>query len=213
MTVSTREDTPLRQVGEPKIPKIQFFPGEGVPTGALQHVHQGNAAATVRAHGLAKMARRTVPYGFSCSSCAHMGRFAPRFSHGLSPQQPCSRPPPKIPPRLFRGGGCCITGIFADFGIFLDPIGGALSFCSKASTFGGKIFFAQTVMSSCSSAPEVYQKIFFEFFGRVWMARSALARTAPCGQVWDTKSSKYPLLGAGWPCFDPFQNLAETPSS
>ena len=45
------------------------------------------------------------------------------------------------------------------------------------------------------------------------MARSALARTAPCGQVWDTKTSKYPLLGSVWPCFDPFEILAETPSS
>ena len=121
-------------------------------------------------------------------------------------------PPPKVPSGDSGGGGGCI-GSFADFGVFLGPIGGALRFCIKPSTFGQKIFFAQTAMSSDSSAPEVYQKIFFEFFCRVWMARSALARTAPCGQVWDTKSSKYPLLGAVWPCFDPFENLAETSSS
>ena len=72
--------------------KTRFSVGGGTPIGALQHVHQGNAAATVRAHGLAKMARRTVPYGFSCSSCAPMGRLAPRFSHVPSPQQPRSRP-------------------------------------------------------------------------------------------------------------------------
>ena len=112
-------------------------------------------------------------------------------------------PPPKVPSGDSGGGGCCVMGIFADFGIFLGPIGGASSFCSKPSTFGRKIFFAQTAMSSKSSAPEVYQKNFFDLFGRVWMARSALARTAPCGQVWDTKSPKYPLLGAVWPCFDP----------
>ena len=53
------------------------FSGGGTPLGALQHVHQGSAAATVGAHGLAKTVRRTVPYGFSCSSCAHMGRLAP----------------------------------------------------------------------------------------------------------------------------------------
>ena len=122
-------------------------------------------------------------------------------------------PLPKYRLAIPEGGGCCVMSIFADFSIFLDPIGGALSFCSKRSTFGRKIFFAQTAMSSNSSAPEVYQKNCFEFFGRVWMARSALARTAPCGQVWDTESSKYPLPGAVWQCFDPFENLAETPSS
>ena len=58
-------------------------------------------------------------------------------------------------------GGCYVIGSFADFCIFLDPIGGALRFCSKPSTFGQKIFFAQTAMSSNSSAPEVYQKISF----------------------------------------------------
>ena len=79
-------------------PKTSFFQektrfsGGGTPIGALQHVHQGSAAATLRARGLAKTVRRTVPYGFSCSSCAHMGRLAPRFSHVPSPQQPRSRP-------------------------------------------------------------------------------------------------------------------------
>ena len=84
----------------------------------------------------------------------------------------CSRrvsapPPPKVPSGDSGGGGCCVIGICTDFGFFLDPTGGALNFCSTPSTFGRKIFFAQTAMSSKSSAPEVYQKNFFEFFGRV----------------------------------------------
>ena len=139
--------------------KKQGFRGRGYPLGALQHVHQGNAAATVGAHGLAKMARRTVPYGFSCSSCAHMGRLAPRFSHGLSPQQPRSRsPPPKIPPRRFRGG--CSTCVFPDFGTFLGPKAGAANSCPTRSSFGQKIFFAQTPVSSRSSSTAVTRHFF-----------------------------------------------------
>ena len=83
----------------------------GVPPRRAAACTSGDAAATVRAHDLAKMARRTVPYGFSCSSCAHMGRLAPRFSHVSSQQQPRSRPPRKY--RLGCSGGGSLPQIFS----------------------------------------------------------------------------------------------------
>ena len=51
--------------------------------------------------------------------------------------------------RHFRGGGNI------HFCIFLDPSADAASFCPTWWTFGQKLFFAQTQMSSRSSSTEV----------------------------------------------------------
>ena len=70
--------------------KISKIPSSGgswavllVP-GAPSDVHQGNALVRVPARGIAKAARRIVPDGFSCSTCAHLGRFAWSFLQVLS---------------------------------------------------------------------------------------------------------------------------------
>ena len=135
---------PCGQVWETKsrfFQEKQGFRGWGYPLGALQHVHQGNAAATVHAHGLAKMARRTVPYGFSCSPCAHMGRLAPRFSHSLSPQQPRSRPsPPENTASAVPGEGVPTTDIFQFFGEFLAPSPDPAKWCPRGPFLDKKYF-------------------------------------------------------------------------
>ena len=166
---SDHQDTPVGASLGHKISKMSSSGGSlavvlvpGAPSG----VHQGNALVRVPARGIAYAARRIVPDGFSCSTCTHLGRFAWSFLQVLPPQMLRTCPPPERTVWRFRGGGCT-TAVFEDFCIFLDPNGGARTFCPTPSIFGQKIFLAQTNMSSNSSAPEVCQKIFFGCSGRV----------------------------------------------
>ena len=168
---SDHQDTPVGPSLGHKISKMSSSGGSLVVLlvpGAPSDVHQGNALERVPARGIAKAARRIVPDGFSCSTCAHLGRFARSFLQVLPPQvlRTCAPPPSDRTVWRFRGR-CCDTGDFEDFCIFLDPSGGARRFCPTRSTFGQKIFLAQTNMSSNSSAPEVCQKFFFGCSGRV----------------------------------------------
>ena len=168
---SDHQDTPVGPSLGHKISKMSSSGGSLVVLlvpGAPSDVHQGNALERVPARGIAKAARRIVPDGFSCSTCAHLGRFARSFLHSASPQQALSQPSASPQPALSKPSASPQQALskrtFEDFCIFLDPSGGARSFCSTRSTFGQKIFLAQTNMSSNSPAPEVYQKIFCWMF-------------------------------------------------
>ena len=194
----TRGHPPCDQFEPKNIQNITFWGQCGRTFSARRAVHQRNAAATVLARGSAKTVRRIVPDGFGCSTCAHLGRFAGWFLHVSSPPPLRVRSPPERAARQFRGGGWCTTGILAEIGIFLDPNAGAEKCVSTRSTFGQKIFSAETKMSSRSSSGEVCQEFFVSWVLQHLDGTVSAREDTPLRPTLEPKYPKNPTSGRHW---------------
>ena len=125
------------------------------PPQGTRPVHQGDAMPTVypaRTVQSAKViGRRWSRWTVGAIGVRSHRPFRPDESRNAMRTVP---PRPAEPPRkghfaAFSGGGNI------HFCIFLDPSADAASFCPTWWTFGQKLFFAQTQMSSRSSSTEV----------------------------------------------------------
>ena len=187
-TFSAREDSPLRpSLGH----KVSFFEektrfsGMGVPprrAAACTSGERGSdgACARYRENGapnrpiwlqlLLLRAYGTTRPAILARFVAAAAAFAPPIPENLTQQ---------VTFWWFPGGGCH----FPSFGHFWGTIAGTARAVSIRSTFGTKIFFDRTAVSSRRSSTEEYQNDFFSEVCSLSRVQSAHARSTPWGQL------------------------------
>ena len=110
----SRGTTPAASFGQQFAPRrrpSRTHFGRSAPARRGRAVHQGNPLAAAPARKPAQTASRIDPDGFSCSTCAHLGRFDRRFSRDLRRSGAAAAaaatptPPRNDHFRRFRGGG------------------------------------------------------------------------------------------------------------
>ena len=119
---------------------------------------RGRTRAQTRANGAPNRPRWLQLLHLRASGTIRLAVFAQPSPFRRRRRRGHAPPPPERPFRQFRGGG--YHRYTLRMCTFWDPNAGAANFCSTASTYGHKIFFAQTVVSSRSSSNQVYQGFF-----------------------------------------------------
>ena len=156
----------------------------GTPPGGGRSVHAGAPVPTLYARARARNGKQNAPRTSSCSSRSRVVRFVSRFSRARGHVPTLSWAPwPRDRPKKCHFGGSGEGTQFLNFCHFWGTIAGTARAVPIRATFGQKIFFDRTAVSSRRSSTEEYQSEFFSEVCSLSRAQPAHARSTHWGQL------------------------------